>query len=934
MLVRVVLATLLLASAAVAQKPLEVFIVPHSHCDVGWLQTVEGYYNSSVHSILNTVVEALDADSSLRFIWSEIKWFQMWWPVQTPQTQETFRRLVRNGQLEFVGAGWSQSDEVTTTWRDVVDQVTTGHEYLRRTLGEDVCARCVRYGWQIDMFAGYSGVTPTLWALMGYDGMVIRFEGPDDMRRQWTQNKWFEYIWHGSANIPSNRSGIFTHVIEWNYGTFVGQGFNWGPTSSNPSMNASTVQAAADRVAAWAYNRTQVYQGPILIAWGSDFNFPDAHAMFGNMTYIIDYINKNEDRYHIHIQYGTLSNYFDYLNSLHFTFPVMEFIDFEYGWPHVIPQNLSGNVTIQYQTGAPTSRSAHKQHIRQVSRLHRDAETAHALVLAQGRESKAADEQLMVAWDALGVTQHHDSVPGTMSAKGTYTRWGGADHNPGPACNDTNCMVLEDYGRRLDDGADASSEVLSDSLRAMAAAPSDVSLVQDGHRTTIVVYNSLSHLRNHIVTVQLPRPPRPGAVPTILDSNNQPVLAQLDAFVQQQVHFEASVPPLGHATYYITFNGSFPAVRPSVVRGASVISGAALRVTFNANGEMQSIQNFRDDSTIAVKQQYFEYFNSSGGPYCLIETNAARAVPAPTAVQTVTGPLFQEVLQTYKGVYNLEQRVRLAKGADYIQVYHTLNTLDLNTEIVSRLTTDLDTKGFIFTDDSGLEMHARPLQPSLPISGNYHAMVQSSYIRDTTVVSTPRALAVLTGHTMGVAALGDGQLEYMMLRNINSTDDQGPWPLLEQGPFRAETWLLAGLLNEVEEVRMARALQHENPLVVGYTTGHPSRLRSQGVSPLPENVYLMSWFVRTGTPAAGHTEYVLRLQNVAEHSADVTVDLSTLFPSLTKISVEETTLALDTPHQRQPWGDLHPAPMPRGAVSSPLVTLSSLDMRTFVVRVG
>ena len=47
--------------------------------------------------------------------------------------------------------------QVTTTWRDVLDQVTTGHEYLRRTLGDSVCARCVKYGWQIDMFAGYSG---------------------------------------------------------------------------------------------------------------------------------------------------------------------------------------------------------------------------------------------------------------------------------------------------------------------------------------------------------------------------------------------------------------------------------------------------------------------------------------------------------------------------------------------------------------------------------------------------------------------------------------------------------------------------------------------------------------------------------------------------------------------------------------------------------
>ena len=29
------------------------------------------------------------------------------------------------------------------------------------------------------------GATPSLWSMMGYDGMVIRFEGPDDMRAQW-----------------------------------------------------------------------------------------------------------------------------------------------------------------------------------------------------------------------------------------------------------------------------------------------------------------------------------------------------------------------------------------------------------------------------------------------------------------------------------------------------------------------------------------------------------------------------------------------------------------------------------------------------------------------------------------------------------------------------------------------------------------------------
>ncbi len=52
---------------------------------------------------------------------------------------------------------------------------------------------------------------------------------------------------------------------------------------------------------------------------------------------------------------------------------------------------------------------------------------------------KKISDLMMVAWDALGVVQHHDSVPGTMSAQGTYVHW--HTDSPGAACNDTSCMV-------------------------------------------------------------------------------------------------------------------------------------------------------------------------------------------------------------------------------------------------------------------------------------------------------------------------------------------------------------------------------------------------------------------------------------------------------------------------------------------------------------
>jgi hypothetical protein len=59
--------------------------------------------------------------------------------------------------------------------------------------------------------------------------------------------------------------------------------------------------------------------------------------------------------------------------------------------------------------------------------------------------------------------------------------------------------------------------------------------------------------------------------------------------------------------------------------------------------------------------------------------------------------------------------------------------------------------------------------------------VLSSAIRETG--ASGRQLTLLTGHTKGVASLRKGELEYMLVRRINGTDDQGPWPLNETTPL-------------------------------------------------------------------------------------------------------------------------------------------------------
>ena len=92
-------------------RTLYVHIIPHSHCDPGWLDTFEQYYRRDVSRILTGVMNALSRDPSKRFVWSELSFFMRWWQTLNPADKDKFKKLVANGQLEFVGGGWVQNDE-------------------------------------------------------------------------------------------------------------------------------------------------------------------------------------------------------------------------------------------------------------------------------------------------------------------------------------------------------------------------------------------------------------------------------------------------------------------------------------------------------------------------------------------------------------------------------------------------------------------------------------------------------------------------------------------------------------------------------------------------------------------------------------------------------------------------------------------------------
>ena len=79
--------------------------MPHSHTDLGWLSTVDEYfegrnldfYLGSVNSMLSSVVRELAKDPRKTFTYAEMEFFKRWWERQDDKKKELVRKLIRGG---------------------------------------------------------------------------------------------------------------------------------------------------------------------------------------------------------------------------------------------------------------------------------------------------------------------------------------------------------------------------------------------------------------------------------------------------------------------------------------------------------------------------------------------------------------------------------------------------------------------------------------------------------------------------------------------------------------------------------------------------------------------------------------------------------------------------------------------------------------------
>jgi alpha-mannosidase II len=185
--------------------PFQIFVVPHSHCDPGWIKTFDDYFRSQTSGIITSIVKALAADKRRTFIWAEISYFEWWWREQTPNMRNVAKKLMKNRQLEFVTGGWVQPDEANTELYAMELQLQEGHDWINETLGEEFIPK---YGWSIDPF-GYSPTMAYLLHKFGFKGMLIQ-RVHYAVKKELASKRQLEFMWrYVSSSFPDEWSIFF-----------------------------------------------------------------------------------------------------------------------------------------------------------------------------------------------------------------------------------------------------------------------------------------------------------------------------------------------------------------------------------------------------------------------------------------------------------------------------------------------------------------------------------------------------------------------------------------------------------------------------------------------------------------------------------------------------------------------------------------------------
>ncbi|XP_041492518.1 epididymis-specific alpha-mannosidase isoform X2 [Microtus oregoni] len=980
--------------AAHSAGPIQAFVVPHSHMDVGWVYTVQESMRAYAANVYTTVVEELIRRQHRRFIAVEQEFFRLWWDgVASEKQKHQVRQLLDEGRLEFVLGGQVMHDEAVTHLDDQILQLTEGHGFLYETFGIRP-----QFSWHVDPF-GASATTPTLFALAGFNAHLISridYNLKDAMQ----EAQGLQFVWRGSPSLLEQQE-IFTHTMDhYSYCTpshisFSNRsGFYWNgvavfpeppPDGVYPNMSEpvtpTNIHLYAEALVANVKQRAAWFRTPhVLWPWGCDKQFFNASVQFDNMDPLLEYVNNRTAQYGVSVRYATLRDYFQALHAFNMTWATHDHRDF-------LPYSSEPQ---QAWTGFYTSRSTLKGLARQASSMLYAGESMFTRYMWPEPHGTVdptwALQQLQQLRWAVSEVQHHDAITGTESPK-----------------------VSNMYMEHLRMG-------ILGVRKLMASIALDRPPVSDTDKGPVgyfaSVYNPLAWKITTIVTLTVAFPNV-----SVTDELGHPVSAQIQNSTKDPSAYDllilATIPGLSYRHYKVRrTHGDQADTREHTAPMASTLKySLKLRNQTSQGGRflvpvtndcytllfdqetnmLHSIQERQSNHTVLMTQEFLEYHANGDvkqGPisdnYLFAPNDTAKPAWEAVGMEMVVGQLATDIRQYFYRnitdqdyIYAIHSRLAHVHPSpsgellcQRIEQQYRVGPLELNREAILRTSSDLNSQKILYSDNNGYQMQQRPYKAfkSNPIARNYYPMVQSAFIED-----DKSRLVLLAERAHGVSSQESGQVEVMLHRrlwnnlawnlNYNLT-------LNDTSVVHSELWLLLGSkpIATALRPRSGVALQHRPVVLFRELTDEEAPIHGpknlQAVA-LPPNLHLQILSIPGWNYSRNHAQQLknlrrghqkkpqvnlqrvlLRLHHLYEAGEDptlsqpATVDLKVALQGLGSIvAVEERSLTgtwdkqmLRRWHWTTKTGQLrgHPTSLPESPGDA-IITVYPKEIRTFFI---
>uniref|UniRef100_A0A8C7F2K7 mannosyl-oligosaccharide 1,3-1,6-alpha-mannosidase n=1 Tax=Oncorhynchus kisutch TaxID=8019 RepID=A0A8C7F2K7_ONCKI len=745
-------------------EPLQVFVVPHSHNDPGWIKTFDKYYTDQTQHIFNNMLVKLTEDPRRKFIWSEISYFAKWWESADMHKQEAMRKLILGGQLEMVTGGWVMSDEANVHYFAMIDQLIEGHQWLEKNVGVTP-----RSGWAVDPF-GHSATMPYLLKRANLTSMLIQ-RVHYSIKKHFASTRSLEFMWRQAWDQKSS-TDIFCHMMpfysydvphtcgpdpkiccQFDFKRLPGGRVNCPWKVPPRAVVEANVAERAHLLLDQYRKKSKLFRSKVvLVPLGDDFRYDKAlewDQQYLNYQRLFDYMNSHPEM-HVQAQFGTLTEYFTAVYKANNVpqgarppdYPVLSGDFFAYA-----------DREDHYWSGYYTSRPFYKSMDRVLESHLRGAEILFSLAVAHARhtgmEGRYPTSDYTLLTDArrtVALFQHHDAITGTAKEN-----------------------VVIDYGNRY-----------------------------------LVLFNPVEQDRLCVVTVLVN-----SARVRVLTEDGQTLPVQLSAQwssasqMSAEASFMVRLPALGLAVFHLYDSADTPmtlrsetllrlsgrgqtahAVDPLPLRSQTAdpqpfyTSTQSLTLGFSGTTGLleQSIRRKDDPQELKVQIQFVTYGTRSSkdksGAYLFLPDGKAKpySQKEPPVVRVVEGPLFSEVVAFYQ---HFQQTIRIhnVPGVDGLSLDVT-TMVDIreqsNKELAMRLVTDIQNDDTFYTDLNGFQMQPRRRFLKLPLQANFYPIASQAYIQD-----SQHRLTLHSAQALGATSLESGQLEVILDRRLMQDDNRG-----------------------------------------------------------------------------------------------------------------------------------------------------------------